>query len=215
MPFSPLLLGPELEHAFQALGYTQPFPVQEQTVPLVLTGQDLVVQAPTGTGKTLAFLAPLLHLLAKGGQGRLPGNQTRALVLVPTRELAAQVRERAAELAKHLALPLKVQAVFGGVSVNPQMLALRGGADLVIATPGRLLELVRNNALSLAGLTHLVLDEADKLMELGFHDEMQDVLRQLPARRQTLMFSATMNTAVEEVIQLFLRTPQHLSLIHI
>ncbi len=209
MPFSPLLLGPELEHAFQALGYTQPFPVQEQTVPLVLTGQDLVVQAPTGTGKTLAFLAPLLHLLAKGGQGRLPGNQTRALVLVPTRELAAQVRERAAELAKHLALPLKVQAVFGGVSVNPQMLALRGGADLVIATPGRLLELVRNNALSLAGLTHLVLDEADKLMELGFHDEMQDVLRQLPARRQTLMFSATMNTAVEEVIQLFLRTPQH------
>ena len=209
MPFSPLLLGPELEHAFQALGYTQPFPVQEQTVPLVLTGQDLVVQAPTGTGKTLAFLAPLLHLLAKGGQGRLPGNQTRALVLVPTRELAAQVRERAAELAKHLALPLKVQAVFGGVSVNPQMLALRGGADLVIATPGRLLELVRNNALSLAGLTHLVLDEADKLMELGFHDEMQDVLRQLPARRQTLRFSATMNTAVEEVIQLFLRTPQH------
>ncbi len=209
MPFSPLLLGPELEHAFQALGYTQPFPVQEQTVPLVLTGQDLVVQAPTGTGKTLAFLAPLLHLLAKGGQGRLPGNQTRALVLVPTRELAAQVRERAAELAKHLALPLKVQAVFGGVSVNPQMLALRGGADLVIATPGRLLELVRNNALSLAGLTHLVLDEADKLMELGFHDEMQDVLRQLPARRQTLMFSATMNTAVEEVIQIFLRTPQH------
>jgi ATP-dependent RNA helicase RhlE len=209
LPFSPLLLGPELEHAFQALGYTQPFPVQEQTVPLVLTGQDLVVQAPTGTGKTLAFLAPLLHLLAKGGQGRLPGNQTRALVLVPTRELAAQVRERAAELAKHLALPLKVQAVFGGVSVNPQMLALRGGADLVIATPGRLLELVRNNALSLAGLTHLVLDEADKLMELGFHDEMQDVLRQLPARRQTLMFSATMNTAVEEVIQIFLRTPQH------
>ncbi len=209
MPFSPLLLGPELEHAFQALGYTQPFPVQEQTVPLVLTGQDLVVQAPTGTGKTLAFLAPLLHLLAKGGQGRLPGNQTRALVLVPTRELAAQVRERATELAKHLALPLKVQAVFGGVSVNPQMLALRGGADLVIATPGRLLELVRNNALSLAGLTHLVLDEADKLMELGFHDEMQDVLRQLPARRQTLMFSATMNTAVEEVIQIFLRTPQH------
>ena len=210
MPFSPLLLGRELEHAFQALGYAHSFPVQKQTIPRVLAGQDLVVQAPTGSGKTVAFLAPLLHLLGKGEPGRLPGNQTKALVLVPTRELAAQVRERAAELAKHLSSPLKIQAVFGGVSVNPQMLALRGGADLVIATPGRLLELVRNNALSLAGLQHLVIDEADKLLELGFRDEMQDLLRQLPVRRQTLMFSATMNTAVEEVIQLFLKAPQRL-----
>ena len=210
MPFSPLLLGPELERAFQALGYTQPFPVQAQTIPRVLTGQDLVVEAPTGSGKTVAFLAPLLHRLVKGGPGRLPGNPPRALVLVPTRELAAQVRDRAMELAKHLSQRLKIQAAFGGVSVNPQMLALRGGADLVIATPGRLLELVRNNALSLAGLQHLVLDEADKLLELGFRDEMQDLLRQLPAQRQTLMFSATMNTAVEEVIQLFLKVPQHI-----
>lgn len=209
MPFSPLLLGPELERAFQALGYTQPFPVQAQTIPRVLTGQDLVVQAPTGSGKTVAYLAPLLHLLVKGGPGRLPGNPPRGLVLVPTRELAAQVRDRATELAKHLPQRLKIQAAFGGVSVNPQMLALRGGADLVIATPGRLLELVRNNALILAGLQHLVLDEADKLLELGFRDEMQDLLRQLPARRQTLMFSATMNAAVEEVIQLFLKVPQH------
>jgi ATP-dependent RNA helicase RhlE len=168
-----------------------------------------VVQAPTGSGKTVAFLAPLLHLLVKGGPGRLPGNPPRGLVLVPTRELAAQVRDRATELAKHLPQRLKIQAAFGGVSVNPQMLALRGGADLVIATPGRLLELVRNNALILAGLQHLVLDEADKLLELGFRDEMQDLLRQLPARRQTLMFSATMNAAVEEVIQLFLKVPQH------
>lgn len=209
MPFSPLLLGPELERAFQALGYTQPFPVQAQTIPRVLTGQDLVVQAPTGSGKTVAYLAPLLHLLVKGGPGRLPGNPPRGLVLVPTRELAAQVRDRATELAKHLPQRLKIQAAFGGVSVNPQMLALRGGADLVIATPGRLLELVRNNALILAGLQHLVLDEADKLLELGFRNEMQDLLRQLPARRQTLMFSATMNAAVEEVIQLFLKVPQH------
>ena len=209
MPFSPLLLGPELERAFQALGYTQPFPVQEQTIPRVLTGQDLVVQAPTGSGKTVAFLAPLLHLLVKDRPGRLPGNPPGGLVLVPTRELAAQVRDRATELAKHLPQPLKIQAAFGGVSVNPQMLALRGGADLVIATPGRLLELVRNNALSLAGLRHLVLDGADKLLELGFREEMQDLLRQLPARRQTLMFSATMNTALEEVIQLFLKAPHH------
>ncbi len=210
MPFSHLLLGPELQCAFQALGYATPFPVQEQTIPLVLAGQDLVVQAPTGSGKTVAYLAPLLHRLVEGGPGRLPGNQTKALVLVPTRELAAQVGERATELAKHLPLPMKIQAVFGGVSVNPQMLDLRGGADLVIATPGRLLELVRKNALSLAGLQHLVLDEADKLLELGFHEEMQDLLRQLPVRRQTLMFSATMNSAVEEVVQLFLRSPQHI-----
>ena len=210
MPFSHLLLGPDLELGFQALGYAAPFPVQEQAIPLVLAGQDLVVQAQTGSGKTVAFLAPLLNRLVKGGAGRLPGNQTKALVLVPTRELAAQVGARAAELAKHLPVALKIQAVFGGVSVNPQMLALRGGADLVIATPGRLLELVRKHALSLAALQHLVLDEADKLLELGFHDEMQDLLRQLPSQRQTLMFSATMNTAVEEVIQLFLRAPQRL-----
>ena len=210
MPFSHLLLGPDLELGFQALGYAAPFPVQEQAIPLVLAGQDLVVQAQTGSGKTVAFLAPLLNRLVKGGAGRLPGNQTKALVLVPTRELAAQVGARAAELAKHLPVALKIQAVFGGVSVNPQMLALRGGADLVIATPGRLLELVRKHALSLAALQHLVLDEADKLLELGFHDEMQDLLRQLPSQRQTLMFSATMNTAVDEVIQLFLRAPQRL-----
>lgn len=210
MPFSPLLLGPGLERAFQALGYARPFPVQEQTIPRVLTGQDLVVQAPTGSGKTVAFLAPLLHKLVQDGPSRVPGNPPRVLVLVPTRELAAQVRARAAELAKHLSRPLRIQAAFGGVSVNPQMLALRGGADLVIATPGRLLELVRSHALSLAGLQHLVLDEADKLLELGFREEMQDLLRQLPAQRQTLMFSATMNAAVQEVIELFLKVPQHI-----
>ena len=210
MSFSPLHLGRELELAFQALGFSHPFPVQEQTIPRVLAGHDLVVQAPTGTGKTVAFLAPLLHLLVKGGPGRLPGNPPRVLILVPTRELAAQVQARALELAKQLSSPLKIQAFTGGVSVNPQMLALRGGADLVIATPGRLLELVRKNALSLRGLEHLVIDEADKLLELGFHEEMQDILRQLPDRRQTLMFSATMSSAVEEVIHLFLRGPQRI-----
>ncbi|HJW72827.1 MAG TPA: DEAD/DEAH box helicase [Geothrix sp.] len=208
MSFSPLLLRPELEQAFQALGYARPFPVQEQAIPPVLAGRDLVVQAQTGSGKTVAFLAPLLHLLAKGGAGRTPGQATRVLVLVPTRELAAQVRDRATELAKHLPRPLKIRALFGGVSVNPQMLALRGGADLVIATPGRLLDLVRQNALSLAGLKHLVIDEADKMLELGFSDEMNEILRLLPAQRQTLMFSATMNTAVQEVIARFLNAPQ-------
>ena len=208
MPFARLLLGPELERAFKALGYARPFPVQEQTIPLLLAGQDLVVQAQTGSGKTMAFLAPLMHLLAKRGTGPRPGNPPRVLVLVPTRELAMQVRDRATELAQHLPIPLKIRTAFGGVSVNPQMLALRGGADLVIATPGRLLDLVRKNALSLADLKHLVIDEADKLLELGFRDEMKDILRLLPAQRQTLLFSATMNTAVQEVIDLFLKAPQ-------
>jgi len=129
-------------------------------------------------------------------------------VLVPTRELAAQVGGRAVELAKHLPVTLKIRMAFGGVSVNPQMLALRGGADVVIATPGRLLDLVRKHALSLAGLKYLVIDEGDKLLELGFRDEMSEILRLLPDQRQTLMVSATMNAAVQEVINLFLKTPQ-------
>ena len=208
MPFSHLSLGPGLERAFAALGYTGPFPVQEQAIPTVLKGQDLVVQAQTGSGKTVTFLAPLLHRLTEGPSGRTTGTTPRALVLVPTRELAMQVRDRAAELVKHLPLGLKVRAVFGGVSANPQMLALRGGADLVIATPGRLLDLVRQNALSLGGLQHLVLDEADKLLELGFREEMEAILHLLPPHRQTLLFSATMNTAVQDVIRLFLKDPQ-------
>jgi ATP-dependent RNA helicase RhlE len=208
MSFSHLALCRELELAFKALGYARPFPVQEQTIPPLLAGQDLVVQAQTGSGKTMAFLAPLLHMLAKGEGGPIPGNPPRVLVLVPTRELAAQVRDRATELAKHLTIPLKIRVAFGGVSVNPQMLALRGGADIVIATPGRLLDLVRKRSLSLAGLKHLVIDEADKLLELGFSDEMDDILQLLPARRQTLLFSATMNSAIQEVIHLFLKAPR-------
>jgi ATP-dependent RNA helicase RhlE len=208
MPFSPLLLCPEFELAFKALGYVRPFPVQEQTIPLLLAGQDLVVQAPTGSGKTVAFLVPLLQLMGQGGPGQNPGKPPRVLILVPTRELAMQVRDRATELAKHLPMPLKIRTAFGGVSVNPQMLALRGGADMVIATPGRLLDLVRKKALSLVGLQHVVIDEADKMLELGFRDDMKDILRLLPAQRQTLMFSATMNTAVQEVIHLFLNRPQ-------
>jgi len=128
--------------------------------------------------------------------------------LVPTRELAMQVGDRALELAKHLPVVLKICTAFGGVSVNPQMLALRGGADMVIATPGRLLDLVRQNAVHLSSLRHLVIDEADKLLDLGFSDEMNEVLRLLPPNRQTLLFSATMNTAVQEIVQKFLKNPQ-------
>ena len=208
MPFSHLALCHELELAFTVLGYAKPFPVQEQSIPAVLAGKDLVVQAETGSGKTVAFLAPLLHLLAKNQVDRRTGSMPRALVLVPTRELAMQVSARAIELVKHLPVAVMVRTAFGGVSVNPQMLALRGGADLVIATPGRLLDLERQNALSLAEVRHLVLDEADKLLDLGFMDEMTAILRLVPPDRQTLLFSATMNTAVQGVINAFLRAPQ-------
>ncbi|MFZ1613287.1 MAG: DEAD/DEAH box helicase [Holophaga sp.] len=208
MPFSHLSLSPELVFAFQALGYVKPFPVQTRTIPAVLAGKDLVVQAQTGSGKTIAFLAPLLHILATGRTGKTPGNPPRVLVLVPTRELAMQVHHRAVDLARHLPIALKIRAVFGGVSVNPQMMALRGGADLVIATPGRLLDLVRQNALSLGGLRHLVIDEADKLLELGFSEEMEEIKQLIPVNRQTLLFSATMNTTVQTVVQAFLKAPQ-------
>jgi ATP-dependent RNA helicase RhlE len=207
MPFSHLTLCPELKRAFAALGYTAPFPVQEQSIPAVLAGRDLVVQAETGSGKTVAFLAPLLHLLAKGQAGGEGAKQPSVLILVPTRELAMQVSDRAAELIKHLPVAVKLRTAFGGVSVNPQMLALRGGADVVVATPGRLLDLVRQNALGLAGVRHLVIDEADKMLDLGFIDEMNEILRLLPNQRQTLLFSATMGTAVRGVIESFLREP--------
>ncbi|MBP1627830.1 MAG: helicase [Holophagaceae bacterium] len=205
MSFAHLALSPELERAFAALGFEKPFPVQEEAIPGVLAGRDLVVQAETGSGKTIAFLAPLLHLLAKAPSG---GKAPRVLVLVPTRELAMQVSDRAIELVKHLSKGLKIRKAFGGVSVNPQMLALLGGADLLVATPGRLLDLVRQNALSLGEVRNLVIDEADKLLDLGFTDEMNEILALLPSQRQTLLFSATMNTAVEGVINAFLRNPQ-------
>lgn len=210
MPFSPLALGPELERAFAALGYAQPFPVQAQAIPAALAGRDLVVQAPTGSGKTVAFLAPILRALARPDAPPRVGNGIRALVLVPTRELAAQVEDRARGLMQHLSGRLKVVTAFGGVSENPQMLALRGGADLVIATPGRLLHLLGLNALTLSHLRHLVIDEADKLLDLGFAEEMGELRRQLPAVRQTMLFSATMNTAVQEVVQAFLRDPERI-----
>lgn len=209
MPFSHLALCPELERAFVALGYAKPFPVQEQAIPAALSGRDLVVQADTGSGKTVAFLAPLLHRLVQGGAENASPS---VLVLVPTRELAMQVRDRAAELARPLVGTVKIRVAFGGVSVNPQMMALRGGADLVVATPGRLLDLVRQHALSLAGVRHLVIDEADKLLELGFLDEMNAILRLLPSQRQTLLFSATLPTAVQEVVQAFLRDPLRLQI---
>ncbi len=198
-------LSPALVRAAVDLGFQAPPPIQTDAIPAVLRGADVLGSAQTGSGKTGAFALPLLELLQRSPSPR--PRRTRALVLVPTRELAAQVGEVLRSLAQHLPQPLKIAVVFGGVSVNPQMLALRGGADVVVATPGRLLDLVDHNALQLGHVDLLVLDEADRLLDLGFANELARVLALLPPRRQTLMFSATFPPEVETLANTLLRDP--------
>ena len=186
-------LSTALLRAAAAVGWTTATPVQRDAVPAVLQGRDVLVQAPTGSGKTGAFLLPLLHQLLSDpvALAQRP-RRMRALVLAPTRELAAQIRDGVRALAPQLKTVLAV----GGSSISPKMMALRGGAHLVVATPGRLLDLVDHNALRLADVRTLVLDEADRLLDLGFADELGRVLALLPSRRQTLLFSATLPDAV-------------------
>jgi superfamily II DNA/RNA helicase len=205
MPFTSLGLSPALVRAAGELGFAVPTPVQSEAIPAVLRGADLWGCAQTGSGKTAAFALPLLQKLQEGPQ-HTP-RRVRALVLVPTRELAAQVGEVIRSLAQHLPQPPKVAVVFGGVSINPQMLGLRGGADVVVATPGRLLDLVQHNALKLAAVGMLVLDEADRLLDLGFAEELNRVLWLLPPRRQNLFFSATFPPAVHALAGGLLRAP--------
>lgn len=203
--FSPALL-PLLLRALDEKGYTAPTPIQQAAIPAVLQGRDLVASAQTGSGKTAAFALPLLQRLATSAApaGHRP---VRALILVPTRELAAQVGEAIIGFAKFLPQRIKVAVVFGGVSINPQMMNLRGGADIVVATPGRLLDLIDHNALTLAGTASLVLDEADRLLDLGFGEELNRILALLPAKRQTLFFSATFPPAIEALAASLLRDP--------
>ncbi len=205
MPFSSLGLSPELVRAVGELGFAAPTPIQLLAIPAVLRGVDVLGSAQTGSGKTVAFVLPVLQRLQLGPL-HTP-RRVRALILVPTRELAAQVGEVVRSLAQHLPQPLKVAVVFGGVSVNPQMMGLRGGADVVVATPGRLLDLVQHNALKLSSVGLLVLDEADRLLDLGFADELSRVLGLLPPRRQTLFFSATFPPDVEALATALLNQP--------
>jgi superfamily II DNA/RNA helicase len=176
----------------------------------VLGGADLLATAQTGSGKTAAFALPLLQRL-QSGPVHTP-RRVRALVLVPTRELAAQVGEVLRSLAQHLPSRPRIALAFGGVSINPQLMALRGGADVMVATPGRLLDLVEHNALRLSAVELLVLDEADRLLDLGFADELDRVLALLPAQRQNLFFSATFPPAVEALAGGLLRDPQRVDL---
>ena len=199
---SSLGLTPELMARAGEAGWVLATPVQADAIPAILQGDDVLGLSPTGSGKTAAFLLPVLHrlLAVPGVQDERP-RRLRALVLAPTRELAQQIEAGAAALAPALKTVLAV----GGVSINPQMMALRGGAHLVVATPGRLLDLLGQRALLLGGVQLLVLDEADRLLDLGFADEIQRVLAWLPARRQTLLFSATLPASVAALADAVLR----------
>ena len=203
MPFAALGLSPALIRSLDERNYVSPTPVQSEAIPAILRGNDVWAQAQTGSGKTAAFAMPLLqHLSEKSNPAE---RRTPTLILVPTRELAVQVSESFVHYGKHLFSPLaKIITATGGVSINPQMMDLRGGADVVVATPGRLLDLVDCNALRLDAVETLVLDEADKLFELGFADELRRILTLLPAKRQNLLFSATFPP---EVTALAVTTP--------
>ena len=208
MNFAELGLLPALVKAVQDAGYETPTPIQAQAIPAVIAGGDLLAGAQTGTGKTAAFSLPLLHRLATSRSvnnkfGR-PG--VRALVLTPTRELAAQVHDQVKAYSQHL--QIKSAVIFGGVGMNPQISALRQGVDVLVATPGRLLDLVGQNALDLSTVQMLVLDEADRMLDMGFIHDMKKVFALLPKERQTLLFSATFSDEIRQLAQGLLKNPQ-------
>lgn len=202
--FAPSLL-PCFLSAINDKGYTAPTAIQSAAIPAILQGRDVLGSAQTGSGKTAAFALPLLQQITE--RPVRSGRSTSALILVPTRELAAQVGEAITGFAKYLPQRVKVAVVFGGVSINPQMMNLRGGADVVVATPGRLIDLIDHNALSLADVKTLVLDEADKLLDMGFAEELARILALLPAKRQNLLFSATFPPTIEALATSLLHDP--------
>ncbi len=203
MDFSDTGLNPAGQWAASARGYDTPTAVQLAAIPAILAGRDVWACAQTGSGKTAAFALPIIERCAR----RAAGEPLQALILVPTRELAAQVGAACEDYARFASRRMKVVTVFGGISINPQMMLLRGGADILIATPGRLLDLLEHNALRLHALTTLVLDEADRLFDLGFAEELGRVLAALPAVRQNLLFSATFPTAVHAFAEQLLQDP--------
>ena len=212
MTFASLGLSPDLCLAAERAGWTHPTPIQEQGIPCILQGQDVLATAATGSGKTAAYGLGLLQLLQASEALQTSHSKrrsTRTLVIVPTRELAVQVGQVFKELASDA---LRVATVFGGVSINPQMLALRGGADIVVATPGRLLDLVDHNALQLDSVAHLVLDEVDRLLDLGFMEELNRVLALLPSKRQNLWFSATFDASLQHLADSMLHQPARIEI---
>ena len=208
MNFEELNLAPAIMQAVRELGYENPTPIQAQAIPAVLAGQDLLAGAQTGTGKTAAFTLPMLHKLSlsEPGQNRFGGKAIRALVLTPTRELAAQVEESVRDYGKYLKLDSTV--IFGGVGMNPQINKVKRGVDILVATPGRLLDLQGQGFLDLSTIEMLVLDEADRMLDMGFIHDVKKVLALVPKDKQSLLFSATFSDEIRELANNLLKNPQ-------
>jgi ATP-dependent RNA helicase RhlE len=208
MNFEELNLAPALMQAVRELGYDTPTPIQAQAIPAVLAGQDLLAGAQTGTGKTAAFTLPMLHKLSlsEPGKNRFGGKAIRALVLTPTRELAAQVEESVRDYGKYLQLDSTV--IFGGVGMNPQISKIKRGVDILVATPGRLLDLQGQGFLDLSSIEILVLDEADRMLDMGFIHDVKKVLALVPKDKQSLLFSATFSDEIRELAANLLKNPQ-------
>lgn len=212
MSFTSLGLSEAILKAIEAQGYDKPSPIQEQAVPAVLTGRDVMAAAQTGTGKTAGFTLPILELLSNGPkaqQNKARGNKVRALILTPTRELAAQVNASVEKYSQHL--NLRSTVVFGGVKINPQMQKLRGGCDVLVATPGRLMDLYNQNAVRFDQLEVLVLDEADRMLDMGFIRDIRKILALLPAKRQNLLFSATFSADIRNLAKGLVNNPIEIS----
>ena len=225
MSFRALNLSPQMLQAVHDAGYTEPTPIQIAAIPLILAGHDVIGIAQTGTGKTAAFVLPILMKLAEskqtatqaynGARNRQSGQRlavessdrgTRALVVAPTRELVVQIEENVRAYAKHV--PLRMATVFGGVSERPQIEALRSGVDLVVATPGRLIDLMDQRVANLSGIEFLVLDEADRMLDMGFLPPIRRIVKALPQKRQTLMFSASLSREIEQLTHQFQQSPK-------
>ena len=204
MSFTTLGLSEPLLRAITDQGYTTPTPIQKQAIPLVLEGKDVLAGAQTGTGKTAGFTLPLLELLSRSPKpkGKVP---VRALVLTPTRELAAQVAESVATYGKYL--PYKSTVIFGGVGIKPQINTLNRGVDIVIGTPGRLLDLISQKALDLSKVEYFILDEADRMLDMGFIHDIKKILKLLPKQRQNLLFSATFSEDIKKLADNLLNSP--------
>ena len=207
MTFEELNLAPAIVQAVREQGYDAPTPIQAQAIPIVLQGSDLLAGAQTGTGKTAAFTLPLLHrlTLSEGSRNQWGNKAIRALILAPTRELAAQVEENVRHYAAHL--DIKSTVIFGGVGMKPQVDRIKKGVDVLVATPGRLLDLYRQKAIKFNQLQTLILDEADRMLDLGFSEELRDIYRALPKKRQTLLFSATFSDAIRALGEQMLDNP--------
>ena len=209
LTFASLGLSEPLLQAIEEQGYTQPSPIQAKSIPHVIEGRDVMAAAQTGTGKTAGFTLPVLHRLSSSAKPKGKGNQARALVLTPTRELAAQVADSVETYSRNL--NIKSTVVFGGVKINPQMQRLRGGVDVLIATPGRLLDLHNQNAIQFDQLEVLILDEADRMLDMGFIHDIRRIIKLMPKKRQTLLFSATFSDEIRQLAKTIVYKPIEVS----